>query len=229
MAAPDFTYGQAAAFQAIELPAILSRDSTIEFDAPTDIGRGRSRRETRSGLHSTPAVTVNIGPGVRTLYTIRLLEAHFRQVGGPRDAFLFHHFLFHTTGQPSALKTRRPEAPTMLDAQFGEGDGVETEFQICRFYGAGAMDVTAFKSAPLIAIDGVFQDSAVSPAPYTLDTDPATSTGVVTFASPPAGGAVLTWGGTHYIKVRFRDPTLKFDMQNYDRGVPEIILQEVFD
>ena len=233
MAQPDFSLGSSSTFVPEVLPAILSRDAILieSFDA-TDISIGRSGHEKRIGGWSSPLAEIDIGPGVRTLYTLRLMRTFWRRVFGPRDAFLFHHFLYHTTAVVANLKDRRPGAVTMLDQQFGIGDGVETDFQLVDDHDGAPEDVAKLKTdvfTPLIAIDGVLQNPAVSPPDYTLDTDPATGTGIVSFTTPPAGGEVLTWGGQYFIAVRFKEKMLDISFQNYDRGIATVVMKQVRD
>jgi hypothetical protein len=55
-------------------------------------------------------------------------------------------------------------------------------------------------STPLIYIGGVLK---TTPTDYSIG-----STGLVTFTSPPASAAVLTWTGTYYRRVRFEEQSL---------------------
>ena len=233
MAQPDFSFGSGSAFSAVTLPAILSRNATMveEFEA-SDLSHGKAGFEKRVAGQSTPLAEIDLGPGIRTLLTLRLLRSFYRQQYGPINAFLFHHFLIHTTAVPANLKDRRPGAVTMLDQQFGVGDGLTTACQLSVSHNGVPEDVYKPKVdivSPLIAVAGVLQDPAPSPPDYTLDLDPATSRGVVTFTTPPAGGALLTWGGHYSIITRFRDKRLDINFENYDRGIASVILKQVRD
>ena len=233
MAQPDFSLGSAPVFVPEVLPMILSRDAEM-FEAfdQTDISIGRANREKRIIGQSTPLVEVDIGPGVRTLRTVRLVRTFWRKVYGPGNAFLFHHFLYHTTAKVAALKDRRPGPVTMLDEPFGIGDAVKTDFQLVIDHDGAPEDVQKPKvdvTAPVIAADGIFQDPAASPPDYTLDLNLTTGLGLVQFTVAPAVGVVLTWGGQFYIVTRFRDKRLDITFQNYDRGVVPIVLKQVRD
>lgn len=231
MAQPDFSLGNASSFIPEVMPMILSRDAIMieSFNEGVDISIGRSGHEKRNSGWSTPLAEFDLGPGVRTLRTLQLLRTFWRRMYGPTNAFLFHHFLYHTTALPATLKDRRPAAVTMLDQQFGVGDSLETDFQINIPHGGAPEDVKKFVDPPLIAVGGVLQDAGSSPPDYTLDTDPATSTGIVSFTNPPGSGQPLTWGGRYYIVCRFREKQLDVTFQNYDRGVASVPVKQVRD
>lgn len=87
------------------------------------------------------------------------------------------------------------EDNAVTGAPFGLGDGVTTQFQLYRAYGGFTEPV--YNPAPsTVYVAGVGTG-------YTLS-----STGVVTFAAPPAGGAALTWDGTFSFLCRFDDDSL---------------------
>jgi uncharacterized protein (TIGR02217 family) len=91
-----------------------------------------------------------------------------------------------------------PNDHTCTDVQFGTGDGATTVFQLQRQIGGGGFDV--------IQNVHVLTNIKINGTPtgaYSID-----STGVVTFSSPPAGAATLTWTGTFYYLCRFQDDTL---------------------
>lgn len=81
--------------------------------------------------------------------------------------------------------------------QIGTGDGATTAFQLVRTLGGFVEPVFA----PLTVtakVNGSTVSSSFSAA------------GIVTYASPPSGGAALTWDGTYNWYCRFDDDTIKF-------------------
>ena len=90
-----------------------------------------------------------------------------------------------------------PQNSGVLTDQFGTGNGTTTAFQLSRNIN-GAVDIVQFViGSPLIYINGTLTTS------YTMSV-----TGVVTFSTPPAVGAVLTWTGSFYYLCRFSEDTL---------------------
>lgn len=84
---------------------------------------------------------------------------------------------------------------TVTDQGFGIGDGVTTSFQLVRSFGGFVEPVQNVNAITSIKKAGAVQ---TNPANYTID-----ATGWVTFAAAPAAGAVLTWSGSYYYRVRF--------------------------
>lgn len=76
------------------------------------------------------------------------------------------------------------------------GDGVSTVFQCARAVDQG-VDILQQVSNVTIFVNGAAAAATV------------TSTGVVTFSSAPASGAVLTWQGSFQYLCRFTDDTIK--------------------
>jgi hypothetical protein len=76
------------------------------------------------------------------------------------------------------------------------GDGVSPQFQLARIIGLGA-DILQNVSNVAVFVDGA--ETAVT----------LSGTGVVTFSTPPAWGAVLTWEGSFQYLCQFTDDTLK--------------------
>jgi uncharacterized protein (TIGR02217 family) len=86
---------------------------------------------------------------------------------------------------------------------FGVGDGVTTAFPLTRtMSGAGGFTWNEPVFAPTITDIKINGTPTVA---YTLGTQ-----GLVTFNSPPAGGASLTWDGTFNWLCRFQDDQMDF-------------------
>lgn len=97
-----------------------------------------------------------------------------------------------------------PTDKTATDQNFGTGDGTTVAFQLRRRLGSGGLyePIYNLNGAPVIKKAGVTQST---PADYSVS-----STGLVTFTSPPAGAAALTWSGGYYWRVRFADDMADF-------------------
>lgn len=122
---------------------------------------------------------------------------------------------------------------TAEDESFGTGDGSETEFQLSVTYDPGFIllgtpgslvyvrDITLVVGTPSISVDGT--PLVGSPAPFTVS-----SSGLVTFTSPPANDKDLTWSGTFDVPVRFDTDTLPVVMNAGDlAGIRAIPIKEV--
>jgi uncharacterized protein (TIGR02217 family) len=93
--------------------------------------------------------------------------------------------------------------PAFDDVLIGTGDASEVDFQLVKKYVSGATTRTRNITKPVlgtvfIGIDGVNQSSG-----WTVDT----STGIVTFSSPPGNGLDVTAGFTFDCHARFTEQT----------------------
>lgn len=85
---------------------------------------------------------------------------------------------------------------TALSQAFGTGDGVKTTFQLSRTRSYGGITFTepvrGISGTPTIYINGT-PTSAYTIGAY----------GAITFTTPPAAGAVLSWSGKYFFLCRF--------------------------
>jgi uncharacterized protein (TIGR02217 family) len=115
---------------------------------------------------------------------------------------------------------------------FGTGTGATTAFQLSKTYDPSEILLGTLGSyfytreiylptgTPVIRVNGVVQTVTTH---YTIS-----ATGMVTFVSPPANGAVLTWDGEFDIPVRFDVDHLPVTMNvNSIADIGSISLREV--
>lgn len=87
-----------------------------------------------------------------------------------------------------------PYDQIVANHQFGTGDSSTVAFQLSRNIGGGSDIIQNVNGTPVIFNNGVF----VPANQYSIG-----STGVVTFGSAPADGAILSWSGSFYFRCRF--------------------------
>lgn len=148
----------------------------------TEIQRAVSGKELRAAFFSYPLYRFQVSFEVLRSGSLGELESligFFNLRRGRYDNFLFTD----------------PEDSSVTNQQFGTGDGTTAAFQLIRTYGSHNEPVMNLNGAPTIKVDGVTQ---ATPADYSIS-----STGMVTFTTPPAASAVLTWSGAYYYRVRF--------------------------
>lgn len=88
---------------------------------------------------------------------------------------------------------------------FGTGDGVTTDFQLVRTFGGYVEPIQSLHGTPDIYV------SAVKTTALTIG-----STGIVSFTSPPADDAPLTWTGSYYWLCRFTMDQADFQQFHYN-------------
>ena len=86
--------------------------------------------------------------------------------------------------------------PGAANPMSNAGDGVSTQFQLARNIGVG-VDILQNVSGVTLYVAGAVTAASIS------------STGVVTFSTPPGNGAALTWAGNFTYLCQFTDDTLK--------------------
>lgn len=136
------------------------------------------------------------------------LEAFFNKHRGRADDFLFVDI----------------EDSAVVDQAFGTGNGSATLFQLARPIGDWLEPVWApFTSpAPVIKINGATQTVTTH---YTIGTR-----GQVQFTTAPANGALLTWTGSYYMRVRFADDALELErfLQGLWKSAKVELISKVF-
>ncbi len=109
--------------------------------------------------------------------------------------------------------------PAFDDQGVGSGDGTATDFQLKKTYSSGgAQHARAIRKpetgSVLIGLDGTAQASG-----WSVDT----TTGIVSFATPPAAGVAVTAGYIFDVPARFDADQLSLTAENFQgfqAGVP---------
>lgn len=164
----------------------------------TDKDQLRSGRERRNAGWSQPKRKISAP------YQM-LSDAAWRDIEEMHEVCMgmLHCFLFHVSRFDKATND-----------EFGIGDGTQTQFQLARFAQRGGLKFYRDVHA-LFRPDGTGGATAVVPV-ITVGGVPTTDftvdygTGVVTFNSAPAPGAVLRWSGPYSHWVRFDQDWLPF-------------------
>ncbi len=185
----------------------------------TDIVTLVSGHETRNSHWAGSRRRYNAGYGVKSLAAMETIIAFFEARMGQLYGFRFRDPFDHKS---CALGLD----PTSTDQLLGAGDGVISNFQLSKRYeSAGAIYNRAISKpvagSVLVAINGSPQ--AVG-ADYSIDT----TTGAISFATPPAPGAAVTAGYLFDTPVRFDTDELSINLSAYQAGdIPSIPLIEV--
>ncbi len=96
-----------------------------------------------------------------------------------------------------------PTDDTIAGQPIGTGDSSTSVFQLVRSMGGFTEPITAPNTVSAIYLNGVRQN----PASYAVDA----ATGLVTFATPPTAGQLITADFTYWFRVRFADDTAEFE------------------
>jgi uncharacterized protein (TIGR02217 family) len=143
--------------------------------------------ETRIALWSTPRWRFKLGYEMlrdNALNELKTLAGFFLQRQGQFDSFLYLD----------------PDDNAVTNGFLGTGDGTTTSFQCVRNFGGFAEPITNLSGNPTVFVNGV------SATNWTVS-----SSGLITFATAPATGAVLTVSFAFYFRVRFATDNADFE------------------
>ncbi len=165
----------------------LTLDVTKTPEFNTLIQRAVDGTELRGTYMATPIYNIKLQYDVlrddTTNNELKTLMGFFLARQGSYDSFLFAD----------------PDDSVAANMSIGTGNASATQFQIVRTMGNFSETAQNIANAPTIYANGSLTTS------YTL-----ASNGLVTFNSPPASGATLTWSGTYYMRCRFAEDSTEF-------------------
>jgi uncharacterized protein (TIGR02217 family) len=167
----------------------LTWDTTKSPEFNTITHRSANFKEYRASLSSTPLWHFK-----RTYELLRSAAAYaeLQSLGG---------FFMARYGRWDNWLFADPGDSVAVLEPFGTGDGVTTEFQLKRAFGAFSEPCMNVAAGPSIYKAGALQGGGYS----------ISSTGLVTFGSAPGSGQALTWSGTYYFRCRW-----DMDAQEYN-------------
>lgn len=155
----------------------------------TKVQRSDGGKELRASFYSEPlwrwVLQYEVLRAATAFTELQTLMGFYNARQGMFDSFLFSD----------------PDDNAVTAESFGTGDGVTTAFQLKRAIGGFAENVFDLNGTPSIYKNAVFQSSG-----YTVS-----ASGLVTFASAPANGVLLTWTGGYYWRVRFDQDSAEFN------------------
>ncbi len=189
-------------FHEVRLPARLAFGSTGGVERRTEVVTVASGFERRATPWAHGRRRYLIGAGVRSLDDAAVLIAFFEARRGRLHGFRFKDFADFRSCMPSA-------AISPLDQRLGEGTGEAVSFQLLKLYGDVERPIRKpVEGSVRIAVGGV------ETATFALDP----TTGVVTFAAPPAEGAVVTAGFAFDTPVRFDTDRIDVTLEGFEAG-----------
>ena len=202
-------------FHEIRFPLDVALGSRGGPVRKTEIVTLASGREHRNGRWADSRRRYDAGLGIRTVDALHAVLAFFEERRGRLFGFRFHDRVDCKSCPPSGQ-------PSPTDMPVGTGDGVTTTFALSKAYG------TSF--APYIRpirkpVTGSVRAS-VNGVEVPMSCDPPT--GLLTFATPPPAGALVTAGFVFDVPVRFDTDEIAIDLALFEAGhIPSIPLVEI--
>ena len=197
-------------------PDDISYGSTGGPTWATDVLTVKSGFESRNINWEQARYSYNAAMGVRDQTQLDDLIAWFNVCKGRGHSFRFRDWTDYTS---CALG----QTPDFDDQNIGIGDNTETQFQLIKIYTQGAYTTEREIRKPTastvtVGINGVKQTSG-----WSVDT----TTGIVTFTSPPAAAAVITAGYEFDVPVRFDTDSLPISIDYYQTGSLTVPIIEI--
>ena len=185
------------AFHEVRFPDDISRGARGGPERRTQIVELASGDEERNASWANSRRRYDVAYGIRRADDLAAVVAFFEARNGRLNGFRFKDWADWKSCLPSGT-------PAATDQGIGTGDGATTDFQLVKTYASGSQTWTRAITKPVdgtvkVAIDGVEQTSG-----WSVDT----TTGIVSFTTAPASGAVITAGFEFDVPVRFDTDTL---------------------
>lgn len=170
------------------LPGLAWRtEKEPEYD--TLVKRSVSGYEVRSSRRDYPVYTIKM------VFEFLRSSATYPELQAIVGLFLRHR------GQADSFLLLDPDDSVANATPFGVGDGSRRTFQLTARWAGFTQPAAHIRALDLITIGG-------SPVGGSAIQSWSPSTGIVTLATAPAAGAILTWSGSYYYRCRFADDTL---------------------
>lgn len=183
------------AFVEVQFPTDISYGSSGGPEYATDVVASSSGYEQRNINWAQARARYNVAHGVKTKAQLDALIAFFRARKGRAHGFRFKDW---TDYQATA------EA-------IGTGNGVLTQFQLVRNYISGGSTETRIIKKPVLGSVQVYKNAVLQSSGVSVDT----TTGMVTFATPPTAGQAITATFQFDVPVRFDTDKLSASLDAY--------------
>lgn len=186
-----------SAFHEIRFPDTISRGARGGPERRTQIVTLASGDEERNASWANSRRRYDVSYGIRRADDLAAVVAFFEARNGRLHGFRFKDWSDHRSGAPS-------QVVSATDQPIGTGDSTKTTFQLVKQYRSGPQSWTRaitklVAGSVRVAVNGAELSSGWSVDP---------TTGLVTFSTPPAAGAIITAGFEFDVPVRFDSDTM---------------------
>ncbi|MCV2886986.1 DUF2460 domain-containing protein [Ruegeria aquimaris] len=206
-------------FHEVRFPANLSFGSVGGPERRTDIVTLVNGYEERNTPWAHSRRRYDAGVGMRSLDDVETLIAFFEARQGQMYGFRWKDW--------SDYKSSLASVEVKFDDQvIASGDGVETRFPLIKTYRSGQFSYARPIAKPVLGSVrvGIDQDEMKEGVDYEVDT----TTGLVSFVTPPTEGSVIRAGFEFDVPVRFDTDRIQTSVASFRAGdVPNVPVVEV--
>jgi len=205
------------AFHEIRFPTAIAFGSSGGPQRKTEIVTLGSGFEERNAVWANSRRRYDAGLGVKTLDDLHAVIVFFEARLGRLHGFRFKDFADWKSCAPLGTVT-----PT--DQAIGTGDGTTTSFALKKTYTSGAGSWIRAIAKPVSGTVRVAKAGVEQMSGFSVNT----TTGVVTFATAPAGGVAVAAGFEFDVPVRFDSDALSVNLDSFRAGeIPNIPIVEI--
>jgi uncharacterized protein (TIGR02217 family) len=192
-----------SSFAEVRFPPEISYGATAGPEFSTTVITVRSGAEQRNRNWAAARLRFDASTGIKTRAQAEAIIAFFRARGGRAQGFRFKDWSDYRASSQV----------------LGTGDGARDTFQLVKRYVSGADEDARLITKPVAGSVKVYLNGTPQPSGWSVDT----ATGLVTFVSAPANGAVITADFEFDVPVRFDTDRLEFRLETHDLMVWEQI------
>jgi uncharacterized protein (TIGR02217 family) len=206
-------------FHEVRFPANLSFGSVGGPERRTEIVTLANGFEERNSPWAHARRRYDAGISMRSLDDIETLVAFFEARQGQLYGFRWKDWSDFKSSVAS-------KDPAFEDQVIGTGDGVTSDFQICKSYKSGLQSYVRPIKKPVKGTMrvGVQRDELVETAHYTVNYE----TGIISFVDAPDEGVAVYAGFEFDVPVRFDTDRIQTSVASFQAGdVPSVPIVEV--
>ena len=215
------------AFHEVQFPKKMSWGSKSAAGYNTLVTTTDSGNEHRVARTENVQHSYDVSYGIKSYDDLAELKTFFMARGGALNGFRLsdpHDYNSNATN-PSFEGGCMGSA----DQQIGTGDGTDTTFQLIKTYTSGPTAAVRTIRKPVAGTVTVYLNGALQSSGWSVDT----TTGIVTFTSPPSVGVAVAASFEFDVPVRFGtdvDRALAASADSFSHGgVDSITLVEIVD
>lgn len=216
-------------FHEVGFPVTVGYGTVFAPGYKTSIVSLQSGAEERIQYISTPRHRYEISLRGRHQDDLAAVKRHYVARGGPANGWRLKDWIDYTSNADGH------STPTHLDQATvpTTGDGSNVYFQLVKRYISGSQNVVRTIQKPVsgsvvVSVDNVQQASPSWSYPWSVDT----TTGIVTFTTPPPSSEVVRAGYEFEVPVRYdegADEVLGLSLDSFERGSVTIPVIELFN
>lgn len=207
------------AFHETRFPDDISEGSSGGPERRTDVITLRSGFEQRNAVWANSRRRYDASLGIRDINDIYQVIEFFEARRGQLHGFRWKDWTDYKSGSPRS-------AVDFTDQIIGTGNGVATQFQLTKTYSPGVDQWVREIKKPVAGTVRVGVNSIEQTIVAQFDVN--TTTGIITFVSPPTNGHVITAGFQFDVPVRFGSDSLSLSVDAFEAGsLPQIEIMEI--